>query len=449
MEYLRKGKVTLHANVRIKYYPKKIEVPTAVIHGNGDTEQEIIYLAHIFDTIPKQGANDNISGSAAILEIGRAIIKLLKENKIPPLRRSIRFLWIPEVTGTSAYFKKYPNEISKLIGGMNMDMVGENLKLCNSIFRTRQTPHSLPSYINAVFRHTGELALNLETRLVAVSGTRDHFYYRFVPYESGTDQLVLNDSYLRVPTLFFGCWPDNFYHSSTDLPDKTDPTMLKRAVFIGLYGGLIMGCAAPDDVAKIASEVYTLSKENVSAEIRKVTTMLNNAKPDELAKTLYKGNIFINEVYNRETKAIKSLDVFTEVRDDIKKHINETTASLRNEEKNSLKYIQNHYNLLCNLNKISEEKYILSEYEKKLEKTIPVKIISRSQMLEDVFAKPSYKSFTPWSAEYEEVFNFIDGKRSVLDIVNVMEAQFNRPLAEEVGKYIEILKEAKYIDYKY
>ena len=80
-EQLSQGKVVLHANVKIKYYPKKIEVPTALIHSNGDTEQEIIYLAHIFDTIPKQGANDNISGSAAILEIGRAIIKLLKENK--------------------------------------------------------------------------------------------------------------------------------------------------------------------------------------------------------------------------------------------------------------------------------------------------------------------------------------------------------------------------------
>lgn len=445
--YLRNGRVVLKADVKVTYYPEKIEVPTALIPGNGETEQEIIYLAHIFDQIPKQGANDNISGSAAILEIGRAIITLLKENKIPPLRRGIRFLWIPEVTGTTAYFNRYPAEIEKLVAGINMDMVGESMRLCNSIFKTRMTPHSMPSYINAIFKHAGELTVDLQDRLTAPSGTRDHFYYRFIPYESGSDQLVMNDSYLKVPTLFLGCWPDNFYHSSQDLPDKTDPTTLKRAVFLGLYGGLAVCCAAPDDAVKIASESFTLAKETIAGEVNRVITMLDNAEPGDLSRTLYRGNIMIDEAFARETGSVKSSKIFADGRKTVADKIDITAEYLLAEKENTVKYIQNHYRYLCKLHKMPEKKYTLSAKEEKYSKIIPVKTAPRERILKNIFGRPSHKSFRPWSETYSEVFNFIDGKRSILDIANAMEIQFNRPYLDEVAEYLEILKKDDYISY--
>jgi aminopeptidase-like protein len=61
----------------------------------------------------KQGANDNASGCAAILETARVIKKLADEGKTPPLKRSIRFLFVPEISGTIAYLKKYPELIKR------------------------------------------------------------------------------------------------------------------------------------------------------------------------------------------------------------------------------------------------------------------------------------------------------------------------------------------------
>ncbi|MFC1557931.1 DUF4910 domain-containing protein [candidate division KSB1 bacterium] len=463
---LRNRKVVVHADIKVAYYPEKIEVPTAIIPGNGDTDQEIIFMAHLFDHIPKQGANDNISGSAALLEIGRTIIKLLQENKIPPLRRSIRFIWMPEIIGTQAYVKRYQSEINKLIGGINMDMVGENLALCNSIFRIAQTPYSLPSYINALFRHSGNFTVNLGDKLFTPTGTRDLFHFRFTQYMGGLDGLVFNDSYVKVPTLYLGCFPDNFYHSSADSPDKFDPTMLKRAVFIGVYGGLIIGCAQPEDAVKIINEVYGLSKENIANEMIRAVAMLNNATPEKLSQVFHFTDILIKEAYKRESASILSTEVFTEARSDIKNYISKMIDNFNADEKNTLKYIQNHYEFLCNSKNIERKEYVQTEYEKKLADIIPVKTASRDRILENIFGRPQYKFFRQWRVEYEEILNFIDGRRSILDIATLLQIELDRffiqyvetismpvkkfdtAFLKDVERYINILKENNYIDFK-
>ena len=60
---------------------------------------EIIISAHLFEGYGVQGANDNISGSAAILETARIISKLIADGRIERPKRSIRFIWVPEFSG--------------------------------------------------------------------------------------------------------------------------------------------------------------------------------------------------------------------------------------------------------------------------------------------------------------------------------------------------------------
>jgi len=106
---LKKGKkVTVHANVKTKYYPHKLEVVTALIPGTDRAAQELLFVAHLYEGVAKQGANDNYSGVACTLETGRVILKLIKEGLIKSPRRSIRFLWLPENTGSRAYIKSIP-----------------------------------------------------------------------------------------------------------------------------------------------------------------------------------------------------------------------------------------------------------------------------------------------------------------------------------------------------
>jgi aminopeptidase YwaD len=75
-------KIIVHAVVKIRTEEVDIQVPTCVIPGTIPEAGEIILSAHLFEGYGVQGANDNISGSAVILETARIISKLITEGAI-------------------------------------------------------------------------------------------------------------------------------------------------------------------------------------------------------------------------------------------------------------------------------------------------------------------------------------------------------------------------------
>jgi len=98
-----------------------------------------------------QGANDNKSGSAAILEVARVLNKLIAEGRIPRPKRTIRFLWAPEFSGTIPWIKANREIIERTLCDINMDMVGEWLSknkgdLRQSPLRQRRGGEVLPVY---------------------------------------------------------------------------------------------------------------------------------------------------------------------------------------------------------------------------------------------------------------------------------------------------------------
>ena len=89
---LKRGeKITVHAQVESKMLDYTLQDPVCVILGTDPNADEIIFSAHLFEGYAKQGANDNISGSAVILEIARTLQKLINEGRIPRPKRNIRF----------------------------------------------------------------------------------------------------------------------------------------------------------------------------------------------------------------------------------------------------------------------------------------------------------------------------------------------------------------------
>ncbi len=73
----------------------------AEIPGDGSTTQEVAITGHLYEGVIKQGANDDNSGCALTLEIGRTYLKLIKEGKLPRPKRTINFQWVVEISGTN------------------------------------------------------------------------------------------------------------------------------------------------------------------------------------------------------------------------------------------------------------------------------------------------------------------------------------------------------------
>jgi hypothetical protein len=77
-------------------------------------------------------------------------------------------------------------------------------------------------------------------------GSKDAFYIKIDKHYGSSDHVT----YMQhgIPAVMFITWPDMWYHSSEDTPDKLDPTQFKRAGAVGL-GALVVIATGTDEMA--------------------------------------------------------------------------------------------------------------------------------------------------------------------------------------------------------
>lgn len=223
----KKETVTLHAQVDAKFYDGHIEVVSGLIKGKSD--EEVLVVAHLCH--PKPSANDNSSGCATALESARVLAKLIDQGKLEKPLRSIRFLLLPEMSGTYAYLANNEDRIEKTVAGLNLDMVGENQELCGSSLIVEQLPHATGHFAATVAKKA-LLAVAKEVPNMSNTSHYPLFRYTFGEFSGGSDHYILSDPTVGIGTPMLIQWPDKYYHTSMDTVDKVDPKMLERVANI-------------------------------------------------------------------------------------------------------------------------------------------------------------------------------------------------------------------------
>lgn len=197
-----------------------MEVVTGVLPGSDLSDQEVLVVAHLCH--PRPGANDNASGCGLGMEIARAISTLVGSGALSRPRRSIRFLFVPEMYGTVSYIDAHPEWPKSVVAGINLDMVGEDQASTGSCFIVTSTPWSCPSAVNDIAEYYTRRFFDKKIGFDPASPVPIR-RYRISGYAGGSDHYILVDPTVGIPTVFLGHWPDRFYHSNMDSIDKTDP----------------------------------------------------------------------------------------------------------------------------------------------------------------------------------------------------------------------------------
>lgn len=95
------------------------------IKGKTNSDRYVLVIAHADSDSGGPGADDNASGVAAIMEIARVLMKLIKEGRIPRPNFSIKFMAVgTEISDSQAYIEAHRNELNKIIAVLNYDEVG-------------------------------------------------------------------------------------------------------------------------------------------------------------------------------------------------------------------------------------------------------------------------------------------------------------------------------------
>ena len=324
----RGEKIRLHAIVRAGKHSGFYDVATATIPGADPNlrNEEIAFSCHLDHQRP--GANDNASGSVAILEVARTLNKLINEGKIARPARTIRFIWPPEIEGTITLLNARPEMASRIKAVIHMDMVGGGPET-KAIFHVTRGPASLPSFVNDVAEHFGQFLNDQSAQfakgegvpypMFAPEGGKEPLHAEMAEFSMGSDHQVYADSSFAIPAIYLNDWPDRYIHTNLDTPANVDPTKLKRSAFIGAASAYFLANVKASDAASIVRLLQSNS-------LRRTSTMLvrRAALPAEEAAHLTRFHLW------RERALVDSMERFFRIPETTR---SESTAFLRDIEK--------------------------------------------------------------------------------------------------------------------
>jgi hypothetical protein len=116
------------------------------------------------------------------------------------------------------------------------------------------------------------------------NGSLDAFRYSIQPTMNGSDQVCFYNPSVAVPGIMFLIWPDQWYHADTDTPDKSDPTQLKRAAFLGAACAWVAAHCTDDVVGPLADAASDFGHLRVAErEIPRAMARLEGADAGRLA----------------------------------------------------------------------------------------------------------------------------------------------------------------------
>lgn len=441
-------KVVLHAEVEAEYYDSEIEVLSVSFPGQTDPGQEVMIIGHLCHPAPS--ANDNASGSGGMLEMARALKKMIDKGLISPPRRTIRFLWVPEFYGTIPYIQSHLDRTRKTLAVINCDMIGEDLHLTGGTFNITCTPDSIPSYLNDVVVNFTKLADSLQLR--SMNGSNHPFAYRVLPFSGGSDHVIFNDGALQVPAVMFG-HGDTFHHTSLDTLEKVDASELRRVCFIALGSSYYLANASQEE-AKVMSRL--LARNGLGRFAADYYDSLNAVfaagSSQDLAHAYSQSLNVIKHSERRETAAVLSTEIFLSD-DSIQEEIARATDGIKTMSSIFNREVKQYYQDICKKKEYAGSPFSLTEEEKKLSKIIPVRaagFVCPLQMgyLEEKLGKDSLSAIHMPGYTAYEALNFMDGTRNVYAISQAVSAELGRVEVRDVYDFFKVLEKAKLISFR-
>ena len=324
--------VTLQCRTKLDKYPDRFEDVLGWIPGKEPEAKGVVFTGHLFEGYVKRGANDDMSGVVVELEILRALSKLIAKGDLPQPRRTITFLWPNEISGTYEFIRQNPGFAARQSININMDMVGESLRLNNGLFTMSECPNHLPSYLdglaaammNYVWRTNDIVYLNDSPRsrlggqmfprpLWEKNGSRDAFRYFIHQATGGSDHICFNNPSVAVPGVEFFTWPDQWYHTDKDTPDKSDPTEMKRVAFIGAAAAWAAANCTDDVLPGLLDAVGAFGYGRIGArELPAAYRTVDRADAKSLASDAARALRLVDLAASREKEAVSSVrDVFS------------------------------------------------------------------------------------------------------------------------------------------
>ena len=120
------------------------------------------------------------------------------------------------------------------------------------------------------------------------NGSDDAFYIKIDKHYGSSDHVT----YMQhgIPAVMFITWPDNWYHSSQDTPDKQDSTQYKRAAVVATGAMAVLATGGDEMAARVVSENLSRGAERMGESYRKALSYMADAADCRVAGRRLQGS---------------------------------------------------------------------------------------------------------------------------------------------------------------
>jgi len=380
--------------------------------------------------------------------------------------RSIRFIWVPEFSGTIPWVKEHTELMKNTLCNINLDMVGLKMAESKSFLCLQRTTYGNAHYLNDVMENyyeyvgiTNRTALALSgrggfmKRIVAPSGSDQPFYYAVDDHYGSSDHEVFNDPAVGVPGIMMITWPDLYYHTSQDRADKCDPTQMKRVCVITAAAAYTIAGAGNDMALKIGNEVVGNASERIGAQLRRSTDLLYNVDKKSFMDLWLRGYRYIEAAILNEKATIRS--VIELGMDNPENFIRNHSRNIEAIGKSNLDTYIYYASQKARLLGIQPPKYSLSNDETEASKMMPLLNnsykaegygASRSVMRDNQELREKYP--VEGRIDTNEILRLCDGNHNIFEIKILLDGQMKsgETSLSDVVNTVKILVEMGFID---
>lgn len=424
------GRIVVHAKVVTDFgkTPGRTGFVEAWIRGTGKAAEQIVLTAHLQE---EQGsANDDGSGCGNLIEIGRTFKKLIDEGKIRRPVRDLRFWWTDEIYSEYEWFKENPDEPKKMLVNLHQDMVGARQSIGSRIQHLIHAPHSRRSYLDALFDDIGTYVIQTNTAFLSASragdlprpytrpvyatrGSREGYHAAFVPYFGSSDNMCFVEGVIGVPAVALINWDDYYIHSTDDDLWQIDATQLKRNAFIVAALAYYLGSAGKNEAQDILAVTFGFALRRLARDAQTALQLLrHNPQAWKDAKLL------MDEALERERRALRSVADVSKLDRALNNRIFDAEKHLREQYGIFLTHLRRD---LLTFEGGSIIDTSLTVDEANAQKKIPENVKDLKTYFtrrESVKLKTGLHPIMK-----QEVFNFVDGKRTYYDIFKAVRAE--------------------------
>jgi hypothetical protein len=214
--------------------------------------------------------------------------------------------------------------------------------------------------------------------VVSPNGSLDPFYIKIDKHYGASDHVM----YMQhgIPSLMFITWPDMWYHSSQDTPDKLDPTQFKRAAVVGIGAMSVLASAEDAMAAKVAAESFARGTERMGDSERKGLSYLADITDGkDLGQAYKEARTAVHHQADVEKAVVQSASVlFTKPADGEKKL--EGLASLVDQRASALlKEVSTYYRLKADQLNVRATEPAMTAAEKEAAKMYVERVVGQGR----------------------------------------------------------------------